>query len=139
MKNKEFIRIMDTVRPSELQKDKMLENILNKKSKHYWGYVWKFGMIPLCLFCTCIMLNHSKEPVDPILHKPRVLTNETQDFCYQERCYQKIGEMNKKGELIYIDTILEGNTKIEIYKGNTEETLILKQDDTYFLYQRLEG
>ena len=57
MKNKKFIDALDKVKPSKKEKDKMLENILSKKTNTNRSYVWKFGMVSLCFCCSFLIIN----------------------------------------------------------------------------------
>ncbi len=143
MKNKIFIQTLNKVKPSKEKKDKMLENILTKKttSKISMNYVWKFGMVSLCFVCSFFIMNgfyQEDKSLVPASIEPRTLMEESNEFCYQSICYEKIGVLKNRTGLQYLDTIEDSNGKKIIYQGEQKDTIIIKYENSYFLYQKIE-
>lgn len=143
MKNKIFIQTLNKVKPSKEEKDKMLKSILSKKRKArtYGNYIWKFGMVSLCLTCSFLIINgFYKEDMGiyPASIVPRALMEELNEFCYQDICYKRVRMEKSKSGGVYLDTIDDNNEEIEIYQGEQKDTIILKYDNSYFLYQKIE-
>lgn len=141
MKNKMFIQTLNKVEPSKNKKDKMLENILSKKTKTKYSinYVWKLGMVSLCfVFCFLIVNGFEKKEVgiNPTSIGPRTAMEESNEFCYQDICYKEIGVLKNKAGGKYLDTVYDNNKKVIIYQGEEKDTIIVKKENSYFLYQK---
>ncbi len=143
MKNKTFIQALNKVEPSKNKKDKMLENILSRKRKTKFSinYVWKLGMVSLCfVFCFLIVNGFEKEDmgINPTSIGPRTAMEETNDLCYQNICYEKVKGVKNKEGMKYLDTVYDNNKKFIIYQGEQKDTIIVKCENSYFLYQKIE-
>lgn len=143
MKNKVFIQALNEIKPSREKKDKMLENILAKKRKNkiYENHVWKFGMVPLCFVCICLTMDgfyKEETGFQPASIEPRALMEEKKEICYQNVCYEEIKRVEDKAGVTYLETIYDNNEEIEIYQGEQKNTIIIKRENSYFLYQKIE-
>ena len=147
MKNKRFIQSLNRIGPSKEQKEKMLHNILIQKEKKQfsWKYVWNFGMVTVCIICALIVTKDGfleKESLTPERHQIRTLNNESEysNFCYQNICYEEIGVEDNEGDLLFLETVFDEKTSrnVDVYQGKVENTIILKQNGSYFLYKKIE-
>lgn len=145
MKNEKFIHALDKVKPSIKEKDKMLENILSKRkrTKNYRSYVWKFGMVSLCFCCSFLIINgfYNEEAStrdNSVFIRPATFEAGTNELCYQDICYEEKKVLKNKAGGKYLDTIYKDNEEIMIYQGEQEGTIIIKRENSYFLYQKIE-
>lgn len=139
MKNKDFIRIVNAVNPDKNQKEKMFENILNKRTQNPWYSIWKFGVLAMSIICLAIIINghfHDITHISP--YGIRAYKQESSDFYYQNNWYQESGIIPKSDDFIYITTIVEKGETIDIYQGIEPDTLILKKQNSYYLYQHVK-
>lgn len=137
MKNKNVIDTLNSILPTNDEKEKILLNILsNKKSKSLkftLNPTLKIAVLASSLCITFFLAKGYKDtPLVPNTKMtPRTISNvDTVSFSYNNIIYEKIGELsdldNLKGELLFV---VEDNTnpyfRAEVYKNKTNNNTVL--------------
>lgn len=137
MKNKNVIDSLNSILPSNDEKEKMLLNILNNKnlksSKFSLNSTLKIAVLASSLCITFFLAKGYKDtPLVPNTKMiPRTISSDDAvSFSYNNIIYKKIGELsdldNLKGELLFV---VEDTTNpyfsAEVYKNKTNNNTVL--------------
>lgn len=149
MKNKNIIDTLNTILPSNDEKEKILSNILNNKNlKHSKFRVNSAFKIVVLASSLCITFFLAKEyydkPLDPNTRMtPMTISNsDIINFSYNNVIYERLGEIsnlnNLKGDLLFV--IKDNNNPFfgaEVYKNkaNINNTVLVYFNGIYEEYK----
>lgn len=137
MKNKNVIDTLNSILPTNDEKEKILSNILNNKKSKFYKFNFKSTLkIAVLASSLCITFFLAKGYNDTSLvpntkMTPRTISNaDTVSFSYNNILYEKIGEISDldslKGKLLFV---VEDNTSpyftAEVYKNKTNNNTVL--------------
>lgn len=147
MKNQKIIQAFNQVRPNKAQKEKMLQQILEPKTKQafHWQAIWRFGFT--CLIIT-VFLTGSQLWKKPNLEVgvPRAYESREREieedlmFCYEGVCYQRVEFVAKEDTFQFLYFLFDEriDEEIKVYQSKLKNMIILNWNDFYVLYQKIE-
>ena len=139
MRDKNIVKSFKAIKPSSIEKNMMLENILSRKKK---ATPFKNLLVPAISFALIIMFNFNTNDIENI--NPNIasfrMNNEKIEFTYNSKCYEATNlEKGIHLRKIGITSKIENNDYINvpIYKDENNTT-ILNIGNYYLTFEEID-